>query len=142
MTTFSLHPQLARDCLDVGDLALCRLLLLNDSRYPWLVLVPRRAGITELFELAPDDRSLLMEEACHVGEQLLRLCGGDKLNVGALGNLVPQLHVHLVSRSVGDPAWPGPVWGHSAARPYGEQALGERLALLRGVLVGLGAGGP
>jgi diadenosine tetraphosphate (Ap4A) HIT family hydrolase len=136
MTVFLLHPQLAQDCVTVGDLPLSRLLLLDDSRYPWLVLVPRRADITELFDLDPDDRSALMEETCLVGQWLMRLCGGDKLNVGALGNLVPQLHVHVVARTVGDPAWPGPVWGHSAARSYGEQALKERLALLRGALEG------
>jgi diadenosine tetraphosphate (Ap4A) HIT family hydrolase len=138
MTAFTLHPQLAHDCTTVGDLPLSRLLLLNDSRYPWLVLVPRRAAVTELFDLEPGDRALLLEETCLVGEQLMRLCGGDKLNVGALGNLVAQLHVHVVSRAVGDPAWPGPVWGHSAALPYAEPALVERLDLLRGVLVGEG----
>ena len=136
MTVFTLHPQLAQDCATVGELPLSRLLLLNDSRYPWLVLVPRRADLSEVFDLAPADRAALLEETCLVGEQLLRHCGGDKLNVGALGNLVPQLHVHVVSRSVGDPAWPGPVWGHSAAQPYDEKAREARLALLRGALEG------
>ena len=142
MSSFVLHPQLSRDCVHVGDLPLSRLLLLNDSRYPWLVLVPRRADVTELFELGPGDRSMLLDETCQAGERLLHLCGGDKLNVGALGNLVPQLHVHVVARSAGDPAWPGPVWGHSAARPYDEQTLSDRLALLRGDLAGAGLDEP
>ncbi|MCG6966101.1 MAG: HIT family protein [Chromatiaceae bacterium] len=131
MPSFSLHPQLALDCHPVGDLALSQVLLLNDRRYPWVILVPRRAGIREIYELATDDRIMLLAESCRVGRFLMAVFDGTKLNVGALGNLVPQLHLHHVVRQVGDPAWPGPVWGHSAAAPYRAAELAERIALLR-----------
>jgi diadenosine tetraphosphate (Ap4A) HIT family hydrolase len=134
MTEFQLHPRLAADCHPVGDLPLCRVLLFDDSRYPWIVLVPRLPGLREIYDLAAADRATLFEEVSRVGEDLMRVCPGDKLNLGALGDLVPQLHLHLVVRSTDDPAWPGPVWGHSAARAYAADALGERLALLREAL--------
>lgn len=137
MRAFELHPQLARDCITIGDLPLSRVLLLNDCRYSWLVLVPRRADITELFHLGESDRQMLLDEVCRTGEQLMQMSEGDKLNIGALGNLVPQLHVHLVVRSRDDPAWPGPVWGHSAAQPYAEDALRNCLQRLRGRLMAL-----
>lgn len=98
---------------------------MNDRRYPWIVLVPRRAGAIELFDLPETDRIVLMEE---IADASTRLKGdAAKINVGALGNLVPQLHVHVVARSQGDPAWPGPVWGHSPAVPYDED---EREAVI------------
>lgn len=134
MTEFQLHPRLQADCHAVGDLALCRVLLFDDSRYPWLVLVPRRPGLREIYDLSGPERSALFEEVTGVGEQLMRACPGDKLNLGALGNLVPQLHLHLVVRRTDDPAWPGPVWGHSTAQPYRVDALAERLAVVRGAL--------
>lgn len=131
MTAFRLHPRLADDCHRVGDLALSRVLLLDDARYPWLVLVPRRADIGEIYELDTRDRAVLLDESCRVGAFLMQAFQGDKLNVAALGNLVPQLHVHLVVRSRGDPAWPGPVWGHSPAVPYPAEDLAARLHTLR-----------
>lgn len=131
MNDFSLDSRLAADCHVIGDLALSRALLFDDCRYPWVILVPRRAGMREIFELHIDDRHQLMDESCALGVSLKRAFGGDKLNVGALGNLVAQLHLHHVIRSVGDPAWPGPVWGHSPAQRYAPQALAERLASLR-----------
>jgi diadenosine tetraphosphate (Ap4A) HIT family hydrolase len=134
MTEFLLDPRLQADCHVVGDLPLCRVLLFDDSRYPWVVLVPRRARLREIYELPAMDRATLFEEVSRVGQELMRVCPGDKLNLGALGNLVPQLHLHLVVRRADDPAWPGPVWGHSAARPYAADALAERLALLRSAL--------
>jgi len=115
MKRFLLHEQLAADCHWVGDLALSSVLLLNDSRYPWLVLVPRRAGLREIYQLCSDDRQHFLGEACRVGEFVMGTFDGEKLNMGALGNLVPQLHLHLVVRYRADPAWPGPVWGHSPA---------------------------
>ena len=96
-----------------------------------MILVPRRVGIREIFELPAEDRLCLLEESCTVGEFMMQAFAGEKLNVGALGNLVPQLHVHHVIRRRGDPAWPGPVWGHSAAVPYEPVLLAERLQLLR-----------
>lgn len=131
---FVLHPRLAADCHLVGELSLSRLLLLDDCRYPWLILVPRRAGLRELYELSADDRMLLLDESCRLGEWMMQAFAGDKLNVGALGNLVPQLHLHLVVRQVDDPAWPGPVWGHSPALRYDADRLAERLAQLRTAL--------
>ena len=131
MEDFSLHPQLARDCHLLGDLDLSRVLLLNDNRYPWVVLVPRRPDVREIYQLVPADRHSLLEESCRVGEFMMRAFAGEKLNVGALGNLVPQLHLHHVVRHGSDPAWPGPVWGHSVAVPYGREMLAERLQVLR-----------
>ena len=131
---FALHPQLAADCHVVGDLGLSRVLLLDDRRYPWVVLVPRRDDITEIYQLQAADRAALIEESCRVGETLMALFGGDKLNVGALGNLVPQLHLHHVVRHRDDPAWPGPVWGHSPARPYAAGQRDEVLDRLRAAL--------
>jgi diadenosine tetraphosphate (Ap4A) HIT family hydrolase len=126
VSEFELHPQLARDCRLIGDLALCRALLLDDARYPWIVLVPRIAAVREIYELDRAARVQLLEESCRVGSWMMQTFAGDKLNVAALGNLVPQLHVHHVVRRVDDPAWPGPVWGHSAAVPY-EPPEGARL---------------
>jgi len=134
---FQLHAQLARDCHLIGDLQLSRALLLDDRRYPWVILVPRRPAVREIYQLPPEDRERLLEESCATSAFMMRRFAGDKLNVGALGNLVPQLHLHHVVRRVGDPAWPGPVWGHSAAVPYSSEALDERLQILRtGLSVG------
>ena len=131
MTDFALHPRLAADCRPIGDLPLSRVLLLNDRRYPWVILVPRRADVGEIYQLSSTDRSQLLDESCRVGELLIQEFDGDKLNIGALGNLVPQLHLHHVARHDDDPAWPGPVWGHSPAVPYQAEALDARLAELR-----------
>lgn len=128
---FDLHPRLAQDTVEVARLQLCRVRLMNDRRFPWLVLVPERESVREVHELAPEDRAALVEEIARAGEVLTRLFQPDKLNVGALGNLVPQLHVHVVARRTTDPAWPGPVWGSGAAVPYEEgeiEELRERLA--------------
>ncbi|HEX4873242.1 MAG TPA: HIT domain-containing protein [Nevskiaceae bacterium] len=131
--TFTLHPRLAADTHWVADWPLCRLLLMDDAQYPWAILVPRRAGLRELYQLDAADRAQLLAESCALGEALMRQFGGHKLNVAALGNLVPQLHLHHVVRQEGDPAWPAPVWGRAPPQPYAEPALGQRLALLRGL---------
>lgn len=128
---FTLHPTLARDTVFISRLPLCRVLLMNDRRFPWLILVPEREGVREIHELPPEDRAELVEEIARAGETLARLFRPDKVNVGALGNVVPQLHVHVVARFAADPAWPGPVWGSGPAEAYeaGElEALRERLA--------------
>jgi diadenosine tetraphosphate (Ap4A) HIT family hydrolase len=127
----TLHPTLARDTAEVARLPLCRLLLVNDRRFPWLILVPDREAAREIHELAPADRAALVEEIARVGEVMTRLFQPDKLNIGALGNIVPQLHVHVVARFAADLAWPGPVWGSGAAVPYEDAdlaAIRERLA--------------
>ena len=130
MTGFALHPRLAADTIFVADDPLCRVLLMNDARYRWLVLVPRVAGAVELFDLAAPDRATLTEEIATASQTLKRLFGAAKINVGALGNVVPQLHVHIVARSPGDPAWPDPVWGHSPAVPYDDATRAPVLAQL------------
>lgn len=116
--TFVLDPRLAADTCEIGDLALCRALLMNDARYPWLTLVPRRADLVEITDLDGADRVVLIEEIARASETVRALPGVEKINVGALGNIVRQLHVHVVGRRVGDAAWPGPVWGAGAARRY------------------------
>lgn len=127
---FTLHPQLAADTFVLGDFPLCRLLLMNEANFPWFILVPRRAGIREIFELPDDDQQQLLRESCHLARQLDRIFRADKLNIAALGNLVPQLHLHHVVRYRNDPCWPEPVWGKLAARPYGSDQVDE----LRNVL--------
>ncbi len=135
---FTLHPTLTRDTVEVARLPLCRVLLMNDRRFPWLILVPERDSLREIHDLPPADRTALIEEIAQASEVLTRLFHPDKLNVAALGNLVPQLHVHLVARTTTDPAWPGPVWGSGAAVAYGEGELEE----VRGRIAGaLGSGG-
>jgi diadenosine tetraphosphate (Ap4A) HIT family hydrolase len=118
MSDFALHPRLAADTVFIADWPLCRVLLMDDARYPWLILVPRQSGLVEIVDLAEPDRTRLVEEVARASMGLRRLPRVAKINVGALGNLVPQLHVHVLGRHPGDPAWPGPVWGHSPAVPY------------------------
>ncbi|MDT0619220.1 HIT family protein [Salinisphaera sp. P385] len=108
---FALHPRLAADTSPVVDLALSRVLLMDDARYPWLILVPMRPGLREIYDLVADDQATLWQEVTRVGEILMRATGGDKLNVAALGNQVPQLHMHVIARRTDDAVWPGPVWG-------------------------------
>lgn len=115
---FELHPRLAADTVEVCRLPLSRVLLMDDARFPWLILVPERTGARELHRLDPADRARLMDEIVRASTALEALFSPDKLNVGALGNLVPQLHVHVIARRVGDAAWPGPVWGHGSREPY------------------------
>jgi diadenosine tetraphosphate (Ap4A) HIT family hydrolase len=129
--SFDLHPVLERDTVPVTVLALCRVLLMRDRRFPWLILVPERDGVREIVELVPADRGTLIEEIALASEALRRLVQPDKLNVGALGNVVPQLHVHVVARFTADPAWPGPVWGSGAAEPYEPAELDDLVATLK-----------
>lgn len=134
MTAFELDTVLAGDTADLGSLGLCRILLMNDARYPWLILVPAKPGLIELSDLDAGDRHVLMDEAVVAGDALDRLYNPAKINTAAIGNIVRQLHVHVVARNEGDPAWPGPVWGHSPARPYTDAARAERIAELRHAL--------
>ena len=116
--SFALDERLTKDTFVVGDFALSRVLLMNDARWPWLILVPRRQNLVELTDLEAGDRARLIEEAALAAGFLKAHASADKINLGALGNIVRQLHVHVVARSTGDPAWPGPVWGFGAAVPY------------------------
>lgn len=134
MPPFVLDPVLVRDTLAIGDLPLSRALLLNDSRYTWLTLVPRRAGIVEIIDLDAADRAQLFAEIVAVSEVIRAVAAPDKINIGALGNMVRQLHVHTIARFASDPAWPGPVWGHSPAVPYPPHLAGLTLDRLKAAL--------
>lgn len=123
---FELHPQLEADTAVLGEFPLCQLLLMNDSQFPWCILVPMRAGIREAYQLSAEDQQQLQRESCLLGETMMRLFVGDKLNVAALGNVVPQLHLHHIVRFTNDAAWPKPVWGQQAVLPYDDPDLKER----------------
>lgn len=128
---FALHPQLARDTLFVTDLALCRVLLMNDARYPWCILVPRIPDVHEIFDLAASAQADMWREVSHCAERLATLTKAGKMNVATLGNLVPQLHIHVIARNVGDPTWPQPVWGRGEAQPYTAPAGPKRVEALQ-----------
>ena len=130
----SLDPQLARDSIAIGMLALCEVRLHDDARFPWLVLVPQRDGISELFELSQADSVLAMQEIMQCSAALRTVTKCLKINIGALGNIVRQLHIHVVARNEGDAAWPGPVWGHGERIPYSETEKGDLIAQLRSAL--------
>jgi len=118
-----LHKQLEKDCIVLGRLDLCAVLLMPDANYPWLILVPQRENISEIYQLSEGDQQLLMRESSQVSRVLVELFDADKINVAALGNMVPQLHVHHVARYKTDVAWPAPVWGALAAKEYSAEAL-------------------
>lgn len=118
-----LHQRLQDDTIGITCLALSRVLLMNDSSFPWLILVPEREGVSEIHELCVEDRSILIEEIAVASEIIRQLYSPDKINIGALGNLVPQLHIHVIGRFRTDRAWPGPVWGAGTARPYETEEL-------------------
>jgi diadenosine tetraphosphate (Ap4A) HIT family hydrolase len=128
---FTLDPQLAADTVFVADWTLCRVLLMDDARFPWLILVPRRADLVELDDLAPGEQVRLLSEINQAIAMLRNVARCDKLNVGALGNIVRQLHVHVVARREGDAAWPGPVWGSGQAVRYGPTGRDRLLEVLR-----------
>lgn len=116
--TWSVAERIGEDSVLVVDWPLCQLRLMDDRRYPWLVLLPRRPGLEEWTELADDELAILAVEIKRASIGLGAVARFDKLNVGALGNIVRQMHVHVIGRSIGDPAWPGPVWGQGAREPY------------------------
>jgi diadenosine tetraphosphate (Ap4A) HIT family hydrolase len=128
---FALDERLGADSVPVLDLPLCAVRLMNDARYAWLLLVPRRAGLVEVTDLDPAAQATLWRECALAAAALRSVAPCDKLNLGALGNIVRQLHLHVVARRVGDAAWPGPVWGAGHAEPYAETALSARLGALR-----------
>ncbi|WP_167631873.1 HIT domain-containing protein [Mariprofundus ferrooxydans] len=128
-----LHPQLEKDCFVIGRLPLCALLLLNDSQYPWFILVPQREGITEIHQLTEVDQQQLMRESCQLAAAIESEFNADKINVAALGNMVPQLHIHHIVRYKTDSAWPAPVWGKFPAVPYDADAVAEVAAKLEGL---------
>lgn len=120
---FNLHPVLAQDCIYLGDFELCRVLMMNDSNFPWLILVPQVDGVREVFELSDHQQSQLMNESNFVLKALNDVFKADKMNQAALGNMVSQLHLHHMVRYKNDAAWPSPVWGKVAAKAYGSSEL-------------------
>lgn len=132
---FTLDDRLAADTVEIARWTLCRVLLMNDRSYPWLILVPQREGVTEVHDLTPQDRRRLMDETARAAEMLHRFTQADKMNVAALGNVVPQLHVHVIARFTDDPAWPGPVWGVRPPEPYGAGELPMVVARLRDAIL-------
>ena len=135
---FELHPQLAADCIVLGDFPVSRLLLLNDSNYPWFVLVPRRAGATEIYHLSDEEQCILIKESSFLASNLADIFAAKKMNVASLGNMVPQLHIHHIVRYEKDSAWPAPVWGKVPVVRYSEreiEAVRDKLeALMAGEL--------
>lgn len=131
---FQLHERLAQDTVEAARWDLSFVLMMRERRWPWLVLVPRRPGLREIDELEPGDRAQLVEEIARASAALRHAFAADKMNIGAIGNLVPQLHVHVVARKVGDPAWPKPVWGALPPDPLDESGTAERLARVRAAL--------
>ena len=130
-TTWSLHPQLAADTTPVGDLALARVLLANDANYPWLILVPRRPGLIELIDMDPNEQVQLIGEIDAAARVLKAITECEKLNIAALGNVVAQLHVHVVARRHSDAAWPKPVWGAVPPIAYDPMIRDGLIAALR-----------
>lgn len=120
---FSLHPQLARDSVVLGRFLLSQLLLMNDANYPWFILVPERKNIREIFELEVPDQQQLLSESSFLARGMKEYFPTDKINIAALGNVVPQLHVHHIARTTTDSAWPAPIWGKVPAKPYTEAAI-------------------
>jgi len=118
-----LHPQLEKDCIILGEFSLCSLLLLNDANYPWFILLPNREGITEIYQLAEKDQQQLLTESMLFCSCLKQVFKPDKLNIAALGNVVPQLHIHHIVRYTTDACWPAPVWGAVSATPYNNMQL-------------------
>ena len=127
---FTLHPRLAADTIEAARWPLCRVLLMNDARFPWLILVPERPSLRDVHDLPAVDRAILIEEIARASRLLQDRLKADKVNVAALGNQVPQLHVHVIARFIGDPAWPNPVWSQGAPQPMTATEQKARLAPL------------
>lgn len=122
---FQLHERLAADTHHLGYSRLCEILLMNDSTWPWIILVPAVPDIREIYQLGHKQQVRLLEESSTLSQGMMELFSGDKMNVAALGNMVPQLHLHHIVRFEGDPAWPGPVWGKQPPVSYTDDELAE-----------------
>lgn len=130
-SAWSLHPQLAKDTIDIGDLPLSRVLVIKDANYHWLLLVPRREGAVEIIDLDEVAQAQLMTEITRVSRAVKEITKCDKLNVAALGNMVPQLHIHIIARRTGDVAWPRPVWGVAPPLPHDAQEVQQFISAVR-----------
>lgn len=137
---FQLHERLRADTMGLGSTSLCEIRLMNDSTWPWVLLVPAVPGIREIYQLSADQQHQLIRESSVLSEAMMETFGGDKMNVAALGNMVPQLHIHHIVRFEGDPAWPGPIWGKQAPVPYSDEKLEQIRQRLAPVLAELQAG--
>lgn len=135
---FALHPRLLADTVLVGRFELSLLLLSRDANYPWCILVPQREDIREIHHLDATEQMQLIKESCRLSEVMTGLFDADKMNVAALGNMVPQLHVHHIARFTNDPAWPEPIWGKLPTAAYSDAALAERVGRLQAALIGEG----
>jgi diadenosine tetraphosphate (Ap4A) HIT family hydrolase len=133
--SFVLHPDLQRDGIAVGRFSLCQLLLINDQAYPWFVLVPERENIRDTIDLSPADYLTLWSESRVLGQGIMQAFAGEKLNVAALGNVTPQLHIHHVVRYASDPAWPAPIWGKHPLTPYDENGIRQMMDKLVGAKI-------
>ncbi len=131
---FALDSRLQQDTVLIGDFPLCRLLLMNDANYPWFILVPKREEVSEIFQLDTADQALLWNETSELAATLKDTFAADKMNVATLGNMVAQLHMHVIVRRRADAAWPAPVWGKHSAIPYNDEQIASITAKLRGVL--------
>jgi diadenosine tetraphosphate (Ap4A) HIT family hydrolase len=128
---WSLHPQLKQDTIDIGDLPLSKVLVIKDANYPWLLLVPRRSEAVEIIDLDEVEQAQLMTEVSRAARALKEITKCDKLNIAALGNMVPQLHVHVIARRTSDAAWPRPVWGVAPALPHDAEEVQHFISALR-----------
>jgi diadenosine tetraphosphate (Ap4A) HIT family hydrolase len=128
---FQLHPQLDADSVTIGDFPLSRILLINDANYPWFVLVPRKVDITEIYQLTEQEQIQLTCESAFLSKRIAELFSADKINIAALGNMVPQLHIHHVVRFKSDPSWPHPIWGRITAKHYGDEEKHQLLTRLK-----------
>ena len=131
----NLHPQLQQDCTVIAKQRLCQVLLMHDANYPWFILVPERDNITEIYQLSCEDQWQLTQESSYLAQCLAKAFTAEKINVAALGNVVPQLHIHHIVRYRNDPAWPAPVWGKLPAKPYNDKQIAEVVNRLKQVFV-------
>lgn len=131
---FAMPERLKKDCIVIGRFELSCLLLMNDSHYPWFILVPMRENVSEFYELSEPDQQQLTQESTYLAQRLAERFNADKMNVATLGNIEPQLHIHHIVRYKKDPAWPHPVWGRTAAKPYTEQEIMLMLSKLKQIL--------
>lgn len=127
---FTLHQQLAADGIEIARWPLSLVLLMDDARFPWLILVPQRPGLREVFDLPTPERAVLMEEIAKAGQLMQSVFGAHKINVAALGNQVPQLHIHVIARFTNDAAWPNPIWGIGKPQPMSAEEREKRIAIL------------
>lgn len=129
-TPFALDARLEADSLPITRLALCEVRLMNNARFPWLLLVPTQSDLREFTDLSAEDQTLLMQEITHCSRVLQEITGAEKMNIGALGNMVPQLHIHIIARFAADAAWPNPVWG-TGGEPYTAQQADALISAIR-----------